>query len=352
MMSEQGAQAVRFRGVDWFSWVTGGGSSVVIFTTEIGVAEVLVTETRAFVLTTPIERDRLRLEEVSDEFEVVASPWMDPSAMDRWVRDQLGDGRVLSDRPRADEGRLPISFERSRWALEPEERDRYRQLAEESAQAMTAALVGAKPDWSETRLAGEGARELWSRGIHPTLVMVAGEDRLERHRHPFPSQSRLERRAMMVFCARRHGLYANLTRFVAFARPTQKEKDRMAIVAEIEADAFEVTRPGSRMSELYSAIARSYESRDLSSEIENQHFGGPTGYLSRECFARPQVKDEEDPLLPNFSAVAWNPTLPGSKIEDTILVGPGGSIEILTVDKKWPVTQIRGRPRPDVLELL
>jgi hypothetical protein len=44
-------------------------------------------------------------------------------------------------------------------------------------------------------------------------------------------------------------------------------------------------------------------------------------------------------------AVAWNPSVHGSKIEDTALVTDSG-IEILTRDERWPVYEVAGRERP------
>jgi hypothetical protein len=48
------------------------------------------------------------------------------------------------------------------------------------------------------------------------------------------------------------------------------------------------------------------------------------------------------------NAMAWNPSLPGSKIEDTVVVSDQG-LEILTVDPRWPVFQVEGRARPELL---
>jgi hypothetical protein len=49
-------------------------------------------------------------------------------------------------------------------------------------------------------------------------------------------------------------------------------------------------------------------------------------------------------------ALAWNPSLPGSKIEDTILRTAEG-LEVLTVDPAWPTVEVDGRARPDLLIL-
>src|SRR3712207_9354685 len=103
-LSSSSAVAARLRGVDWFAWATCGGSNVVILTTEAGVAEVLVTRDRAWVLTDSIEAERLTTEEIPKQLEVWAAPWNDPAARDAVVREQ-GGGPVASDRPRRSEER-------------------------------------------------------------------------------------------------------------------------------------------------------------------------------------------------------------------------------------------------------
>lgn len=345
-MLQDGAAAIRFRGVDWFSWITGGGNSAVILTTETGIAEVVVTAEKALVLTNEIEAARLREEEIPSGFEIVSSRWQSPERLDEIAREIAGPGPVFSDRPAPGERALPAEYRRMKRRMEPEEIDRYRLLGLNAAQAMTEALGQARPDWRECELAAEGARSLWRRGIHPTLVLVAGEQRAEKHRHPFPTAAPVGARAMMVFCGRREGLYANLTRFVSFRDPTPEERRRMRIVAEIESVALGSSRPGLTLEDCYHALHKTYVSLGLESEIDRQHFGGLTGYLSREAFARPSMA--EDPvILEEGQALAWNPTLPGSKIEDTILIGSSGP-EILTADPDWPTFQLDGRLRPEV----
>lgn len=348
IMAREGLNAIRFRGVDWFSWATGGGSNVVIFTNETGVAEVLITENRAFVLTNEIEAARLVEEEVGEEFEVCSSRWSDAIGLDRMAYELCGKGLIVSDRPSPRELALPHSIHQMKLRLSLEEVDRYRNLGRDAAEAMTDALARAEPHWSESRLAGEGARELWSRGIHPTLVLVAGSERLEKHRHPFPTHQPLGHRAMMVFCARRHGLYANLTRFVGFREPSQNESERMRIVAQFEAAAFRASQPGATLNEIFESIKEAYVSAGFEHEIDKQHFGGLTGYLSREAFARPLLESEIPVFVQDHSALAWNPTLPGSKIEDTVLVTKSG-VEILTIDPRWPTLEVNGLKRPDIM---
>jgi Xaa-Pro aminopeptidase len=305
--------AVRFRGVDWFSWATAGGSSVVILTAETGVAEVLITREEAWILTNAIESARLREEEVPSVFEIHSAPWASPESTEAFVAGRVRGGRIASDRPRGDELPLPEILLTAKRTLLASEVERYRKLGKDAAEAMTEALIRAEPQWTENELAGQGARALASRGIHPTLTLVGGESRVSRHRHPFPSSARLGRRAMLVFCGRRHGLYANLTRFVYFEKPTEKELALHRDVAAIEAAAWQASAPGTRLSDSFHSIVNAYERLGHAEEHLKHHQGGTTGYLSREAVAT----SETHSVLLERTALAWNPSLPGAKIEDT-----------------------------------
>lgn len=57
---------------------------------------------------------------------------------------------------------------------------------------------------------------------------------------------------------------------------------------------------------------------------------------AREFLGLPGSTD----LVSVGQAYAWNPTIAGAKIEDTILVGPQGN-EILTTMPNWPVISIK-----------
>lgn len=344
IMQANGLSAVRLKGVDWFSWITGGGSSVVILTSETGAGEVLVTAKGAWVLTDAIERTRFRDEEVPQEFEVWSRPWEAPRQTDMFVREHGKGGRLASDRPSIGEIPLPPELMAAKRRLLPEEIERYHKLGADAALAMTEVLQRARPEWTEQELAGEGARAMWARGIHPTLTLAAGDERAAKYRHPFPSARKLGDFAMLVFCGRRHGLYANLTRWVYFREPTADERSRHAAVARVEAVAFAQSAAGARLQTVYHSFPSAYEKVGFPGEYLKHHQGGTTGYLAREVVATPTAETR----IEDGTALAWNPSVPGAKIEDTV-VRLGEKLEILTVDPQWPTTFVDGRNRPDVL---
>ncbi len=346
-LSRDGLDAIVFRGVDWFAWLTCGGSSAVLLGAEAGVAEVLVARGAAWVLTDDIEAARLECEEVPRGLSVAAAPWAAGASGRRsLLHERIGRGRIASDRPRLDDSELPLPAElrTARWALGRAEIDRYRALGHDAARAVGAALAAARPEWTGFELAGAAARELWAAGAHPMLTLVAGEERLPLHRHPTPFREKLGGAAMLVVCARRHGLYANLTRFVYFREPTGEERDRHAAVAEVEAAALAASRPGAPIAAVLAAIVEAYAAAGRAGAEREHHQGGPCGYLARETIATPASTE----ILPERGAVAWNPSLAGAKIEDTFLVGPDGP-HVLTADSAWPARSVGGRDRPDVL---
>ena len=341
-LAASSAGAIRLCGVDWFAWITAGGSSALLHTTDAGVAEVLVTPEEACILTDEIEAERLRAEEIPAGFTFHIEPWAEPELRERYVQGAASGRTVFSDRPAHGEQPLPHALKLRRLVLGEGERERYRLLGREAAEAMGEVLRRARPDWTEHQLAGAGADALWRRGIHPALVLATGEGRLAAYRHATPSNEPIGERAMLMFCARRHGLHASLTRFVTFgAAPLDEQRALM----EVEATGLADVQPGKSLSAVYHTLAAAYKHADRENAIREHHQGGITGYRAREIVASPSTATQ----LEEGMAFAFNPSFAGLKIEDTFLLGPDG-LENLTFDSGWPAADVHGRKRPLWLE--
>jgi hypothetical protein len=68
--------------------------------------------------------------------------------------------------------------------------------------------------------------------------------------------------------------------------------------------------------------------------------------VGRDPRATPDAVD----LVTDGGAFAWNPTAPGVKVEDTVVL-EGGRATVLTVDPAWPTVEVRGLARPSELQL-
>ncbi|RUT02025.1 peptidase M24 [Dulcicalothrix desertica PCC 7102] len=346
-LKETGAQGVYLSGTDWFAWATAGASNTVLLTAETGIASVLVTPEDAWVLTDEIEAQRLQDEELPSNLKLHIYPWADTNARKSFIRDATGDGKVLSDRPTETQKPLPESLQQYKRVMMPTELERYREVGCKASEAMTEVLQAAKPTWTEYQLAGAGAEALWARGLHPALTLVAGERRLPLYRHATPTNEPIGVKAMMVFCARGYGLYANLTRFVSFGTIPHQENELHRVCREVESVALNKCKPGTALNEVYQTLFYAYQQHNFPNAIREHHQGGTTGYLAREIVANPTTTD----TLKENIAVAWNPSLAGAKIEDTFVISADGKLENLTYDANFPSVEVEGRLRPLVLEV-
>ena len=341
-MAREKVSALRLRGVDWFAWATGGGDSAVAFNEEAGVAEVLVTDAGAWILTNRIEAERIRADEAGG-FEVVEFPWESAEPREAFVRTKAK--LVHSDYPKGEEVKLAGSCTELRLTFEPEEVDRYRALGRDAAAALSATLREANGSMTEAELAGLAAKACWGYGIQPILTMAAGAHRLATYRHPITKAERLGHRAMIVICGRRHGLFANVTRHVFWQAMTEEEQKAHAGVLAVESAVFSATEEGLSLPECYARLSEAYRGLNLPAEVHRHHQGGSTGYRTREEVASPESPPA--PRKDGVRAYAWNPSLPGGKIEDTVLRHPDGKLEILTLDPVWPAKEFGKRLRPE-----
>lgn len=230
-----------------------------------------------------------------------------------------------------------------RLILSPEEQERFRHLGQDAAHAVGEAVRQARLDWTERKLAGAVAEEALSLGIQPVVLLVAGEERIFKYRHPLPKDCSLGRLFMAVICGRRHGLVANLTRLRSFDFSEAGELYKK--VLQVEAAALDLTRPGVTLGEVLFGIREAYQAVGRPEAFEEHHQGGIAGYRPRERIATPR----DETALSAGMAVAWNPSLPGAKVEDTFLITEDG-LENLTVDPAWPMVEVGGRLRPALLE--
>lgn len=273
-------------------------------------------------------------------------PWEDPLGLERAAA-RYGK-RFLSDIPRGTEEPLPERLRLARWRLHPAEIERYRRLGADAASAARQALHECHPERSEWEVAGAAARALWSRGIHPLLTLVGGERRGLAYRHPVASGEKIGLRATLVLCGRRHGLFASLTRHVFFRAPTAEERGFALAVAEVEATAFRATAEGLPLAGIFGRIRDMYRKVGFGGQEELHHQGGPTGYAGRDYLATP---DETRTVQPN-QAFAWNPSITGTKCEDTIIALKNGPL-VISLAGDWPTIthRVEGTvlQRPDIL---
>ncbi|WP_353813399.1 M24 family metallopeptidase [Agromyces sp. SYSU T00266] len=328
LLERRGASALLLRSHTALAWYLDGARTHVSLAGDPVVA-VVVRPSGDVLHVFSNEADRLMAEELGDasDLEVVRVPWHDPL--------------VPAGLDAIDEADAAVDLRAARAALLPAELARYRALCRDVAEVMTDAALAASPADSERAVAARLSGDLAARGIDPLVTLVAGRSRLA-HRHPLPTDAPLGDRAMLVVCGRRHGLIADATRWVRFGDADPAETDAARRILDVEAAFLDATVPGARLADVFATGTAAYASHGFDPhEWTRHHQGGAAGYAGRDPRAVPGLPD----VVQLGQPFAWNPTAPGAKVEDTVLLGADG-IEVLTVDPRWPTVFAGGRARP------
>lgn len=325
LMAANNVGAVHLAKLGNLAWLLCGGDALVSFA-DGPVAEAVVTSNRVVALMAEVERDRLEREAFPPGVDALYYPWHDPQAKDVLLRELLGEDLDLADTPNLS-GSVAGAEVRDFWPLRVPltegEITRYRALGRDAAQALGEALRSALPGETEHDVAARVAHALRVRGIQPALILVSADTRLQRYRHPLPTATRFHERLMAVTCARRDGLYANLTRLVSAKKLNADTHAAYGRLLEVEAALLNYTQQGVLTHELFPEMTRAYGAAGFEGEWAKHHQGGACGYETRDWL----LQEGGERMLHEGSAYAWNPSLPGLKVEDTVLL-TGDALEL------------------------
>jgi Xaa-Pro aminopeptidase len=355
-LEREGMAGVLLNGQHNFAWITGGASNGVDQSRDNGVASILITRSgEKFLLANRIEMPRMLAEEVSDEdFEPVDYAWQDEKSSGRWLIDlakDLAGGDVVTDivldpaTPAIDG-----SISQVRRSLTEPEIGRFKSLGRDASTALDDVFDKIEPGQTELEIASLMRSELDRYNIRSVVALVAANDRIAKYRHPVPTENRFENTVMLVSCARRHGLIVSLTRIATIGAAQSELLERTESTAFVNATLWNATKEGVSGRELYDAAAKAYADAGFADEIDKHHQGGAAGYRTREWVAHPNSSDTVGP----DQAFAWNPSITGTKVEETVIVS-GGRCDVITASHKFPqiVTTIDGVEyrSPGILEI-
>ncbi|HZB26176.1 MAG TPA: M24 family metallopeptidase [Vicinamibacterales bacterium] len=339
-----------------FAWLTGGGSNRIDGSREPGAGNLMVTaDGRRFVIANAIEMPRLLAEEVSGEgWQPVEYPWTaehaEPETVARLAREAAGGGQVGADWPIAGATAIERPITRARNLLTPEEVERYVALGADAGRLLGDLCRALEPGEDERTIAARAAAAIATSGARAIVTLVAADDRVARFRHPVAGERRWRQVVMVVICAQRHGLVVSLSRIVSAGRVPPALTDLTARTAGVYGRLLEATMPGARGSDIFEAAQRAYAEAGFPGEEQKHHQGGATGYRTREWVAHPASEER----VQARQAFAWNPSITGTKVEETALVEDDG-IRVITGSPDWPSHAItvggRTLAAPAVLEL-
>ena len=124
---------------------------------------------------------------------------------------------------------------------------------------------------------------------------------------------------MLVTCAKRRGLITSLSRIVCIGEVPDELKQKTEATAYVNACLLDASRPGATGAELYKIAADAYAAKDFANQ-----------------------------------AFAWNPSITGTKVEETCIATENG-VEVITASPDFPhiTTVVNGREyiSPGILSL-
>jgi antitoxin VapB len=334
-----------------FAWLTGGAENYVVSSSEGGVGSLVITPKEIFVLATNIEIPRFLEEEVGDlPITGISYPWHEAEQEPMKTLETVVEGTFVgADGPGWD---LDLSSDIAalRNPLLPPEIDRYRELGQKTTRMMSEVCRSLRPGITELSVAAQLEKTCTEQGLEAYVRLIAFDERIDRYRHPIPTAKELEKRAMVVLCAREKGLIINLTRMVQVGKVDSDLRKRHEACCRVDTVFNLASGPGKGLSEIFRRGVEQYETESFAEEWKLHHQGGTTGYEGRDAFGSRTAKES----LVAPCAVAWNPSIRGTKSEDTFLVTEAG-IENLCESKDWP--QVRSETalgtlnRCDILEV-
>ena len=326
------------------AWLTGGRANRIDASREAGTQRLLITrDGRRYVLANAIEMPRLRAEVLAGlDYEPVEYPWtddQDPAYAVGVARELAGGDQLGSDWPLPGATVIESALARARHLLTDAEVDRYRLLGRDAGAALANVCRTLEPGDDERdiqRGVMDAAGSIRARAI---VALVGSDERLRRFRHPVPTAARWEHVVMLALCAERDGIVVSLSRIVAF-RPPADLADRTRATATVFGRLLGATRAGATGASLYATAREAYAAVGFPGEELQHHQGGAIGYRAREWTAHPNSQE----VVQTRQAFAWNPTIAGTKVEDTALL-VDGTLEMVTTSPDWPAIELGGNLR-------
>ena len=350
LIESKGLQGVLLKRQANFSWMTGGGLNLVGITTEMGATSLFITKAQKYLIANNIEALRMVQEEGLERqgFLPKIYPWYEDQEA-AVVKDLTQGCPFGSDVPFPGAVNMAEDIARLRYSFTPEEVARYRWLGEKASLALEKTLQETQRGEKESEVVGRLCLELWKDRIDPVTLMAAADERVSAFRHPIPSEKKIETYLMVSVNARKWGLIVSLTRFVHFGKLPAELREKYLANVFIDCVFIAATKPGAPAREILQRGLDAYHEKGFPEEWKFHHQGGSIGYTGRDYRTTFSTQD----IVQENQAFTWNPSLRGTKSEDTILAGSKG-VEMITQPASYPTLAVTvdglSFVRPDILE--
>jgi Xaa-Pro aminopeptidase len=340
-----------------FAWLSAGRSNRIDATRETGSGALLVTaDGRRFALASTIESPRMRDETIAGlGFEVIEYPWTEEradAALPFRIAERItGGGPLAADIATSAAQNVEGRIARLRATLVPAEIPRYLAFGAEIGAAIGQIVRELTPGMTELDVARRVTATVLGLGAYPNVLLVAADRRIASYRHPVPTTAPWRQRLLVACCPEREGQVVAISRLVATGSVDDDFRARTHATARVFGALLQATVAGATGAQLFAAAVKAYAANGFPNEELLHHQGGVIACRSREWVAHPA----SDMVVEPPQAFAWNPTVSGTKVEETVLLHADNRLQVVTASPDWPSVDVEVRGQriavPDVLPI-
>lgn len=279
---------------------------------------------------------------LENEVSLVQDPWHAQRSAVEMAKALAKSDNVAVD---ATDAALATRVAELRSTLTEYEMEVFRALGNDCGEIIGEVARAVRPTMAEWEIASQLSAKMWARGITPVVMLVAADERVDNIRHPLPTKKRVKNKAMLVICGQRAGLIVSTSRLVYVTTvPCATIPDdllrRHEAATYVDAILMANTRiAGTKAGEMLKIAQAAYAEKGYDGEWRFHHQGGCAAYKSREWIANPSVHR----VTGLNQAYAWNPSIAGTKSEDTVLCYANAQgapvVEVITSSPAWPMIE-------------
>ena len=335
LMKEHKLSGIYLKRQDNFAWLSCGGKNYVGHG-DMGNCGLLVTNDAKFAVTNNIEKARMADEEQIEElgFHIHAGTWHE-GGFEAAALEKLGGKALGFDYASPLGMNLAEQVRQLRFSLTEGELERYRETGYLVTLSIEETAASIRPGESEFEVIGRLSESLAANGILFHSAMCAADERISNYRHPIATEQKIKKRCQLGGNFAKYGLVVCLTRYVNFVPVSADLRKQLRLNQEIDLVFMKNSIPGKSFQHPFLAGKEAYAQRGYAAEFDKHHQGGPIGYVPRDY----RVDFSHNGIIQENQAFCWNPSVTGTKSEDTIVAKTGG-FEFLTPPVIFPRAEV------------
>ena len=316
-----------------FSWLSCGGTSKIVLTSDIAAVYCVLTKDKRYVIGYSMDVPRNIEEELEGMgFEPVILRWYENS-LEGKVAELVKGKKVLSDIPLDCAAANFKAFYDLHYPLTEWEITRYRAINQEAEKILRHVVDQTRPGMLETQVEAMITSEFFNAGYFPVVNLLGSDERIYKYRHLIAKEKKIDKYLLLILVMRKYGLNSVFTRSVYFGDSLPEEiAQKFNAASTIAANCIAHSVPGTRFSDILEMQKSLYSELGYPDEWKNHFQGGVNGYVINDstlCF-------DTDAVMVADQTYNWFVTITGVNTEDTYLSREKGG-EILTTSGAWPL---------------